>query len=59
MHIKALKAIGIPYNNFVEQLESLHSDLPEYITDVYSERKEVKRTEFSPNILSGVFGVTK
>jgi len=59
MHIKALKAIGIPYDNFVEQLESLHSDLPEYITDVYSERKEVKRTTFSPNILSGVFGVTK
>lgn len=59
MHIKALKTIGIPYDNFVEQLESIHSDLPSYITDVYSEKKQSEVNEFSPNILAGVFGVTK
>jgi len=60
MHIKSLKATEIPYDHFVQKLEAEHSNLPGYITRVYrdNDSKELK-SEFNPNLLSGVFGITR
>lgn len=60
MHIKSLKAAQIPFDHFVQKLEAEHSNLPDYITRVYRDTgsNEVK-SEFNPNLLSGVFGITR
>lgn len=59
MHIKALKKNELPFDVFVNRLKSEFNDLPDYITSEFEEKKEVKGSEFNPNLLSGVFGVTK
>ena len=60
MHIKALKAVQIPFEHFVQKLEAQHSNLPDYITRVYRDTSSNKvKSEFNPNLLSGVFGITR
>lgn len=60
MHIKALKATQTSYDHVVLRLESEYNDLPDYITSVYrNSTVTTSSSDFNPNLLSGVFGVTK
>jgi len=61
LHLKALKANGMDMTETITRLESLHSDLPEYITSVYSNIEDVTVLEDieTVNKLSGVFGITR
>jgi tetratricopeptide (TPR) repeat protein len=61
LHLKALKANGMDMTATITRLESLHSDLPEYITSVYSNIEDVTVLEDieTANKLSGVFGITR
>ena len=61
MHLKALKANGMDMTSTIARLEKDHSNLPEYITSVYSNVEDVtilEETE-TTNKLSGVFGITR
>ena len=59
LHIKALKNVGLDYNVFVENLQNNFEDLPEYITDVFTQKPTPAKSQFNPNLLSGVFGITR
>ena len=62
MHIKALKMNDLEATFTIQKMKSMHSDIPSYITNFINgmeETVEPANKKFSPNITSGVFGITR
>ena len=66
MHTKALQYNGNSGSYMLEELKKYHSEIPQFVLDQIlnydqdsGDEEQSKSSEFNPNLLSGVFGVTK
>lgn len=63
MHIKALKLNNMDFTLTAKRMREFHTEIPAFVQQTISDVKkptEAKaKSEFNPNLLSGVFGITR
>ena len=63
MHIRALKLNNMDFTLTVNRMNEFHTEIPEFVLKTINNVKkptEAKaKSEFNPNLLSGVFGITR